>query len=316
MAKFADIFDTVDVINRPARDGKGEDNCYCAKCSRSAIISVCDGCGGLGARKYPALMDHTGAYIASRAVSGAIHDWYHENSKKEWQTAEELAEAIDVYIRRSFDVCNSYAADNKRIGGSMVRKFPTTLASAYAEKSSYGVRVHVMWAGDSRVYLLDQDGLAQLTVDDTDERDAYLNLTADSPMTNVLSADGNYEIHRKTIEIGQPTIIFAATDGCFGYIPSPMEFEYEIVKNLVQAKNPKAFKKNLKAILDECAGDDLLMGYMSFYFSDYSNTKRIFAGRLKELQENYISRIHEEDSDECREALWQKYKPGYERLMD
>ena len=43
-----------------------------------AVAAVFDGCGGIGSRKYPRFMDHTGAYMASRAASGALHDWFHE----------------------------------------------------------------------------------------------------------------------------------------------------------------------------------------------------------------------------------------------
>lgn len=110
--------------------------------------------------------------------------------------------------------------------GSMVRKFPTTLALAYAEKEEDAIKIHLLWAGDSRVYLLDEKGLAQLTRDDTDVEDAFENLTNDGPMNNVLSSDGNYGINYKSVLLSTPTIVFAATDGCFGYIPTPMEFEY------------------------------------------------------------------------------------------
>ena len=66
----------------------------------------------------------------------------------------------------------------------MVRPFPTTLACAYAVPDQEEILIHILWAGDSRIYLLDQDGLAQVTRDDTDIEDAF-----DFPQTMVIKTD-------------------------------------------------------------------------------------------------------------------------------
>ena len=58
-----------------------------------------------------------------------------------------------------------------------------------------------MWAGDSRVYVLYEKGLLQMTVDDLDVSDAMKNLSADGALTNVISSDGNYEVHGKIIGV-------------------------------------------------------------------------------------------------------------------
>ena len=312
---FEDKLDLVQMINRPARRDLGEDSFYCAKSGYSAIVSVCDGCGGLGARKYQTFKNHTGAYIASRTVSGAIHDWYHQNYKKSWKRAGQLADSIDEYIRRAYQVCEPYAIDRMKIRGSMVRKFPTTLALAYAEDAKDGVLVHLLWAGDSRVYLLDEDGLAQLTLDDTEVEDALENLTSDGAMTNVLSADGNYKINSKTIQIDKPTLIFAATDGCFGYIPSPMEFEYILVNTIVRSKTPEEFRALLYRQFSQYAGDDFAFGMMSYYFDDYQNTRRTLKPRRDYLERNYVSLLEQERDDEVVRKLWSKYKKEYERYL-
>lgn len=316
MSKFTDELDTIGMISKPARNDLGEDNFFCDASRNSALVSVFDGCGGLGARKYDSFMGHTGAYIASRAASGAVRDWYQKHADEQIQNGKMLVNAMYEYINEAFSVCGTYAVDRLKISGSMVRKFPTTMAMAYAVQSQGGIKLHVLWAGDSRVYLLDEDGLAQLTLDDTDERDAFVNLTSDSPMTNVLSGDGNYRINYKTVFLNKPALVFAATDGCFGYIPSPMEFEYEILSCLMEEKTPRGFWNSLEKTLAEYAGDDLALGYMSFGFGDFKNMKRLLGARLRDLTDLYISEIQEANSDSCREALWGKYRPGYERLMD
>ena len=312
--EFLDCLDTIWMINKPAREGLGEDSFYCGQKGNSAIVTVCDGCGGLGARKYETFKGHTGAYIASRTVSGAIHDWYNKNYLNAWNDINEMALNINDYIHKAYDISSSYGVERLRIAGSMVRKFPTTFATAYAQEDAKGrIEIAALWAGDSRVYRLDEDGLAQLTRDDTDVEDALENLMSDGAMTNVLSSDGKYKINYKTLYVTKPTMIFAATDGCFGYIPSPMEFEYEFLNALMNSDTPKAFRENLRSHLAEYAGDDLALGLMSFFYGDFKNTKKSFAKRFEYLKKEYISILEKEQNDECTQRLWKQYKSPYER---
>ena len=309
---FWDCLDTILVINKMARENFGEDSFFCAKKENSAVVSVFDGCGGLGARRYESFDGHTGAFIASRAVSGAVHDWFWKNEEKSAST-EKIVEKLNEYIGKVYNICEQYGAERIKIRGSMVRKFPTTLALAYAQAGANGILVHILWTGDSRVYQLDSEGLAQLTVDDTDVTDALENLTCDGAMNNELSSDGNYRINYKTILLTKPALIFAATDGCFGYVSSPMEFEYILVKALVENTTPEGFRENLKKELEEYAGDDLTMGIMSFFFGDYSTTRKYFENRLRFLEKNYISVMEKEEN--CIQNLWEKYKISYERYL-
>lgn len=313
--RFSDHLDTVLVISKAARDKLGEDSFYCAKSKHSAVVSVYDGCGGLGARKYESFQGHTGAYMAARIVSGAVHDWYHCNHSKKWPDAKQLTESIDAYIRAAYDVCAPYALERMNIKGSMIRKLPTTMALAYAEYEKDSIIVHILWAGDSRVYLLNEEGLAQLTKDDTDVEDALENLMSDGAMTNVLSSDGDFKIHYKSMKVAGPTMVFAATDGCFGYIPSPMEYEYVILKSLLNSKNPNDFKSGLRTRLAQYAGDDLALGLMSFYYGNFENCKKAFGERLRFLEDQYFSILRQDNSIENIRRLWKEYKSQYERYL-
>lgn len=313
--RFFDLFDCIYAVNKPIREDKGEDSLYCANSAGSAIACVCDGCGGLGARTYNAFQGHTGAYIASRAVSGSIKNWYHKHAGQCWESAEAMAESLQRYINKGFDRCDSYLADHLRIRGSMVRKLPSTLALAYAQPDEAGIVLHIVWAGDSRVYLMDESGLAQLTLDDTEVTDAMENLTSDAPMTNVLSADKNYHLNSKTIRITRPTLVFAATDGCFGYIPSPMEFEYLVIKAIAESKSPDEMKKALYDLFAQYAGDDFSFGMMSFMMGDFRKSTEFLKPRLKELTENYMDPIMAGQDKAAAQKLWQQYKPAYERYL-
>ena len=192
---------------------------------------------------------------------------------------------------------------------------PTTLAMAYAEAEGKEIIVHLVWAGDSRVYLLDSRGLAQLTKDDLFIEDAYENLTKDGALTNVISSDGNYILNHKTIRINKPAMIIAATDGCFSYIPSPIEFEYEIVNALSDADDPEQFRKKLKSSLSQYAGDDLAMGLMSFHYGDFRNTRKAFSEREHILEQKYIEPLKRDNRPENIANLWIDYKPEYEKYL-
>lgn len=56
--------------------GNGEDSFLYMFTPNSGIVGVFDGCGGSGAKKYEKYQGKTGAYMASRVVSGATRDWF------------------------------------------------------------------------------------------------------------------------------------------------------------------------------------------------------------------------------------------------
>ncbi|MCI7098821.1 MAG: protein phosphatase 2C domain-containing protein [Lachnospiraceae bacterium] len=314
--RFKDKLDTIFLINQDIIENCGEDSYYCAYSKSSAIISVFDGCGGLGSRTYQSFKGHTGAYMASRVVSGAVHDWYHTFFNTEWTSRDQLIDSINHYFTKAYDICSARELENLRIRGSMVRDYPTTAAIALAEDQDHEISVHVLWAGDSRVYFLDSRGLAQITEDDTDSEDAMDNLFSDGVLTNLLSSDRQYEIHYKNIKIDRPTVVFAATDGCFGYIPTPMEFEYYLLKTMLDSENPQIFRHQLHDYFAEYAGDDFTFGFMSFFYGSYEAMGKSFKERVKEMEREYICRLGDERNEKDAAELWRKYKPGYERHMN
>lgn len=313
-SNFGDYLDTVQMITHAAKKNLGEDSFFCAQSEDSAIVCVMDGCGGLGARRYDSFQGHTGAYIASRSVAGAVHDWYYDKTGSRWESSEKNLDSLKQYIMRAYEVASRYAADRLRISGSMVRKFPTTLAMAYAEKTENEVIVHIVWAGDSRVYLLDANGLSQLTRDDTDVEDALENLISDAPMKNVLSADGDFELNYKAIRLEEPVLLLAATDGCFGYVPSPVEFEGVILQKLIASETPRQFRDRLCEELADYAGDDIAMGILSFNFGTFEQTKKILGKRFEMLNSQYLSKISDDEA-ESRKTVWSQYRENYEKYL-
>lgn len=302
---FNDDMDFMFSIRKDMIRHKGEDSCFCESNENSAVLCVCDGCGGLGARRYREYFGHTGAYIASRLVSNAVSDWYRSDCEKRKESLESCIQSAYENTVRLIDRENT-------LKGTMVRSFPTTLAAGYLQKKEDGLSADLFWAGDSRVYLLDEEGLAQLTEDDNDSEDAFTNTYDDGVLTNVISSDGRYEIHAKRIYVRKPAMIFAATDGCFGYIPSPMEFEYLLLNDMQTSDTPEEFREKLVSDFDNVTGDDFSMCCAGFGFGSFTQMKEKLKKRYAYLGQEYIKKTASDDF-EIRKALWERYRPAYER---
>ena len=97
-------------------------------------------------------------------------------------------------------------------------------------------------------YLCDKDGLAQITMDDIrfHATDAFLPICIKIVrMTKQWNADRTISVHCKEIKEISPAIYISATDGCFGFLSSPMEFEHMLLSTLMESNTPEEWKENL-----------------------------------------------------------------------
>ena len=194
------------------------------------------------------------------------------------------------------------------------------------------IEVDLYWAGDSRVYLLTPQGLAQLTEDDLGGIDAMENLTDDGVLTNMISLSKVFEIHTGHVSMDRPGFIFAATDGCFGYLSTPMEFEYLLLETMLNSdcvstdnsgvsdawmtrlaeKIRLGWQEKLSEEIGKIAGDDYTISGYAIGFSSFEEMKKAFIGRANILYSQYISGLNEKSYDE-KYALWKQYKENYHR---
>lgn len=327
MKSFTQKLDFRFLISGEMIEGRGEDCFYSAQKENSAIAAVFDGCGGLGSRRYQNYREHTGAYMASRAAGGALRDWYQEQYQEQGEdtadsnlpeTADQTSGQISAYMSASLGLVSGLAGQTSRIFGTMVRDFPTTAAAAFVRNTDRGTELQVFWAGDSRVYLIDRQGLAQLTRDDVDGKNAMSNLRSDGALTNVVAADQPFTLHTgKTLrfEEDEPYMVFAATDGCFGYLPTPMDFEDMILSCLLRARTPVQFRQKLEESISETAGDDYTLAFMSFGYGDFRTMQESVRERAKRLRHDYMDWMEQDPSLEMQEHLWEEYRTGYERYL-
>ena len=282
----------------------GEDSYLYVFSPESGIAGVFDGCGGSGAKRYEKFRNKTGAYMSSRVTSGATRDWFLEKNTP--KTAATLKEKIKGYLA----ICKNVGGGNTSFKGSMSKDYPTTAAVVVATMSDNRLEANCLWAGDSRCYLLDEDGLKQITEDDLGGIDAMENLTTDGVLTNVITASKDFEIHERAIALRKPGILFAATDGCFGYLSTPMEFEHLLLSALISSDSVNIWEEKISGILTEIAGDDYTMSGMAFGFGSFEKLRETMRNRYHGLLKNYTNNISERSYEE-KVALWQKYRESY-----
>ncbi len=278
----------------------GEDSYYYASKDGHFFIVSLDGCGGSGSKRYMNYSGKTGAYVASRAVCGGIESWFLENgNEKDFKN----------YIERALSVCKGYADKSGRITGSLGKSFPTTVSAVSAKFNQGKIDACCLWAGDSRCYMLDEKGLHQLTQDDLDGEDAMSNLTSDGIMTNVVNATAPFDIHQKNIRLDAPCVFFTATDGCFGYLKTPMAFENLLIGSLMEAQTPAEWRVALNERMSAVAGDDYTLCVAVCGYKDFADLKKAYVPRFKHILENYIN------SDQDPNFLWETYKEEYSKYI-
>lgn len=308
---FLDRIDCIIEIYKEKNPYNGEDAYVYALNDCAVMVGVFDGCGGAGAKRHAKLQGKTGAYLASRIVSGTVKDWFAEFNGND---TEEPENTIKQKIVQNLQMCHSIAGEESKLLSPMVKVFPTTAAFAYCSEDRGKMSVDYFWAGDSRVYLLDCDGLAQLSVDDLSVPDAMENLYDDGVMTNVISKSKDFSIHHHRISLEKPGIIFAATDGCFGYVSSPMEFEYMLIESMLASQNVEEWELNLSERIGRVAGDDYTMSGVALDYGSFSEMRTSFIDRGNELYREYISGI-KELSREQKTMLWNRFKGTYNRFL-
>ena len=280
--------------------GHGEDSYYSDCRDNEFVVCAFDGCGGAGSKKYANLSGRTGAYIASRAICGSVMAWY--------ESSGEISE-LRNYVDRALDICRKAGGTSGRLMGSLGKAFPTTAAILRGCAARNHLKTECCWAGDSRCYILDMNGLHQLTEDDIDGQDAMSNLRSDGVMTNVINASTNFELHTKHLLFDHPCVLLSATDGCFGYLESPMEFEYLLVDSLERAVSPEMWINNLHERFKEVSGDDYTLSVAVCGFNSFDNLKRYMSERRDYVYGRYINTGADSD------ILWTEYKQEYSAYL-
>lgn len=301
-----------------ARKTLGEDNWAYGFCEDSGIIAVFDGCGGSGARKHDDYNNHSEAFMAARFCAGALYECIQEYFPLNMEPVDFAKQAIVPCLTNALKMNMPTEKENSiKIKG--MRTLPSTMAAALIQKGkAHEMRITPIWAGDSRVYILDSTGLSQLTVDDSNQPDPMEGLYDDGTLTNVICADKPVQLNCKTFNIEPPFLVIAATDGCFGYVSSPMEFEGMILHTMLESSSVAHWEDNLQKLVASYAGDDHTLCLASFGYGSFSSIQQAFQNRYNFLRKNYLETVWAtpwEDRD-TRRKLWASYRQNYMKYIE
>lgn len=298
---------------------KGEDFYLMQKDGSQLLMGVFDGCGGSGAKVYSQFGNQTGARVASRTLARAAKEWFevqkisqHPEEKREEQESNP-EEGLHKIMKEKLTACQAAVQTGQLLLGSLKKEFPSTMV-LFRVPEEQTIHADFFWCGDSRGYVMDAAGLHQVTEDDVAVTDAMENLREDAPMTNVANASVPFVVHRKRIDLEETALILAATDGCFGYLPSPMEFEKMLLRTMAVSEDMKQWKAELEQAIGKVAGDDFTIAIWNGMFESFRQMKDSFCQRLTHMEEQYP--VDEKTTDEILSAQWKEYKTSYESLLD
>lgn len=305
------------IINVPRKEGKGEDADPISFFTENLyVIGVFDGMGGAGATEYTNKNGtHTGAYIASREVKKICEEFIKQNIDSEFNI-DVLKQLIQKGLDKARDVWDIKPSG---LRSSMIRVLPTTLAMISAKRKETGIHVMSYWSGDSRNYILAKNGLKQVSVDElVSSQDPLENLRNDAALSNCISQDRKFEITTKDCGVFfEPIIIISATDGCFGYLKSPIHFEYLLLNTLINSNNIEDWKLEIINNLKDVSGDDFSISIM-FVENDFTYWKSIMKERFDFIKKLYIDPIDmlEQELYDTRNRISQLEEELYNKVSE
>lgn len=322
----------VGVVWSERRAGRGEDAEPLGifhRVSGSGLLAVFDGAGGAGAAPAwpgpPGGEPYSGAWVGARVARLGAERWFREAVLRD---RPPTAAALDAYLRRALAAARP--GRRSKLTGSMRRALPTTMAALTYRIDGSGLRAQALWAGDSRAYLLlPGSGLHAVTRDDTVEEDALEQLRQDPPMTNLLSADREFTLSAHPAA-GQgmlplPCVLLAATDGFFGYVHTPGQFEWVLLETLLRARDMGDWMRRLGATVRGYTADDASLAVAVAGFADFPHLRKAFRERRAHVgrlcTENLPAaagrpdRAGQEALRMWQDASWAAYRPAYECYM-
>lgn len=297
------------------REGRGEDCWYYGFCEDMGILAVFDGCGGSGARKRHSYHGQTDAFVASRTAAYVMEEWMQTHAPFRGKTASDMVQLLHRSYREMWKKMTEREETGEITRGFL--SFPTTISAILMRKTEEFLEITSVNAGDSRGYLLTPAGFWQLSRDDSDQPDPFENLYHEGAMDNLINGDKPFSLKHSTIRLRQPCVVLCATDGCFDYVSTPMEFEGILTGTLMESSGIAQWEQNLQSLVASVAGDDHTMCLAGFGFSSFEELQSAFRERYDRLKKAYLDPIWEAPAGDIslRRQLWREYRKDYSRYL-
>ena len=194
--------------------GRGED---APVVNQDGLMIICDGTGATGQSEHIIRSQtYTSAYLGSRETSKAAQRFLSEHFDQLMgafgavedlqKTVAQLGEAIQKHLME-------YAEQNKlslTVCGKSFKLLPTTFTAVLYQAHQDAVEAIVLCAGDSRALWWDEEGLHQLTIEDSAEGCVSFG---DCHMSNCVAADADFSISFCCHTLKPKGVLLATSDG-------------------------------------------------------------------------------------------------------
>ncbi|MGY5130893.1 serine/threonine protein phosphatase [Streptomyces nigrescens] len=295
--------------------------------TRCGVLGVFDGLGGAGSSIAWHETDgtaRTGAWVASRMARLATESWFagevDDLAAPDGGTgAPDTGTGLRAHLRQLFAGFRTSGRQSKVVG-SMRRRLPTTVAALRYTAGASDVVCEALWAGDSRAYVLTPDaGLQALTRDHADDPDVLSQLVQDPQMTNMVSADQEFFVERQPYgRIPLPCVLICSTDGFFGYVQTPGDFEHVLLSTLCQSADVDDWAARLTSTVVSYTGDDASLAVVALGFRAFDELRGGYAERFAWLDRESSAMPDPRDAEAMRHwraRAWERYRPGYEARL-
>ncbi len=273
---------------------------------------------------------YSSAYFASGVTALTIFDIFENGKSKDlvsfletppYESKEELTakvKSFEKYFGKEVKINLNQFKENLALEDERPQMIadrnhflPTTIVGCAFDEKTDHVDTLLFWAGDSRAYILDDQGLAPVTNDDQEHSGGNL--------TNFIQILRPFHINCEYRRFKKPVILMAMSDGVFdkkvyGRAETsencliPMEFEKEILNLFIESSGMENLKENAeKFYAENMIGDDsATLAVATFGFNNYFEIQELCRKRLEYLNE--IMTILSDGFD------WDAYDKGKKKI--
>ncbi len=302
----------IETVHKPLKE-KGED-ALAYDFERGDILTqaVFDGCGGAGSWQYAEYRNATGALISAHEIAKNYLAWFRSLPADAPADPEKTAESFRDMAGKVLTALKAKCAPMK-VSGTMVKAFPCTASAAIITGDEKGINLLAMNVGDSRIYYLTpSEGLVQITLDDSaGNPDPMESLRDSAPLSDMLNADNPFSVKFTPLRLEAPCAVICASDGVFGYLRSPMDFEFLLLDQLMRAKTFAEFESAFGAKIAAVTGDDSTCLMSFFGWGSLEEVQRLMKPRHGYLAPMIAALDAEpsmEKTDEMLDQIWAEYR--------
>lgn len=191
--------------------------------------------------------------------------------------------ATQIFSRLDAIALNAGLVLETKMSGAYL--LPSTLVVTIMDETENGVDAIYLWAGDSRAYVWDKDGLGQITEDHE----------IDEVMTNLITLTKPFKIEGRYESFTKPCILLNASDGCYKcpMFASPFDLEYIINDAIVHSNDFDGAMNKLSGVFSRYGrhDDSNTMALTTFGYESYEEIKKATEERMTYIDENIVARL-------------------------